>query len=173
MAELQNAIALDQISNLILTAPTKETYHATVAWFEHLGLKPIMTESSSDATATWLQLFSSSASIHDVSLKVVLSPSAIRKLANSSKMDWRSLPAIATITTGTLKVIKKNRNRWSQSIIAPTKHGKSMNFLCVLSVYFFWVPFFLGGHFLSPFDLFWLFDFSHSTGSVLHGGDVT
>ncbi|GJJ72281.1 6-phosphofructokinase 1 [Entomortierella parvispora] len=106
MQDQQNAIALDHIANLILTASSKESYHATVTWFEQLGFKPIMTESSAETTATWLQLFSSSASIHDVSLKIVLSPSAIRKLANSSKMDWRSLPAIATITTNTLKAIE-------------------------------------------------------------------
>ncbi|KAG0046438.1 6-phosphofructokinase, alpha subunit [Gryganskiella cystojenkinii] len=106
MQDQQSAITLDHISNLILTAPTKESYHATVAWFEQLGFKPIMTESSLETTATWLQLFSSSASIHDVSLKIVLSPSATRKQAGSSKMDWRSLPAVATITTNTLKAIE-------------------------------------------------------------------
>lgn len=100
----QDTVALDHIANLILTAPTKETYHASVAWFEQLGFKAIMTESSAQSTATWLQLFSSSTSIHDVSLKIVYSASGVRKLANSSKMDWRSLPAIVTIITNTLPV---------------------------------------------------------------------
>ncbi|KAF9931588.1 hypothetical protein BGZ65_004819, partial [Modicella reniformis] len=54
-----SSIRLGHISHLILTAPTKEIYHASVTWFEQLGLKAIMTESSAEATATWLQLFSS------------------------------------------------------------------------------------------------------------------
>lgn len=116
MQDQQNAIALDHISNVILTAPSKESYHATVAWFEHLGFKPIMTESSAEMTATWLQLFSSSASIHDVSLKIVLSASAFRRLANSSKMDWRSLPAIATITTSTFKVTTTRTRQSANSL---------------------------------------------------------
>ncbi|KAF9585607.1 6-phosphofructokinase, alpha subunit [Lunasporangiospora selenospora] len=99
-------IALDQIANVILSASTKEAYHASVAWFEQLGFRAIMTESSHETTATWLQLFSSTATIHDVALKIVLSPSAQVKLATSSKMDWRIVPALATITTNTLEAIE-------------------------------------------------------------------
>ncbi|KAG0253497.1 6-phosphofructokinase, alpha subunit [Mortierella polycephala] len=102
----QDSIALDHISHLILTAPTKETYHASVSWYEALGFKAIMTETSLETTATWLQLFSDSTTIHDVSLKLTHSPSGPRRLANSSKMDWRSLPAIATVVTNTLEAIE-------------------------------------------------------------------
>ncbi|KAG0012413.1 hypothetical protein BGZ80_011754, partial [Entomortierella chlamydospora] len=100
---MSNKITLEHISNLILTAPTKETYHDSITWFERLGFKPIMTESSNDVSATWLQLFSESATIHDVSLKITLSASGSTKLATSSKMDWRRVPATATITTNTLE----------------------------------------------------------------------
>ncbi|KAF9341478.1 hypothetical protein BGZ91_007530, partial [Linnemannia elongata] len=101
-----STIALDHIANLILTAPSRELYHASIAWFEKLGFKAIMTESSVETTATWMQLFSSSASIHDTSLKIVYAPSGAKKLAVSAKMDWRSMPAVATITTNTLKAIE-------------------------------------------------------------------
>ncbi|KAG0198837.1 6-phosphofructokinase, alpha subunit [Mortierella sp. GBA30] len=107
MDNQEDSVQLDHIANLILTASTKETYHATVSWYEQLGFKAIMTESSAETTATWLQLISSSASIHDVSLKIVCSPSGTRKLPYSTKMDWRSLPAIATITTNTLTAIER------------------------------------------------------------------
>jgi 6-phosphofructokinase 1 len=110
MEDHSSRIVLDHISHLTLTAPTKEIYHASVAWFEQLGLKAIMTESSADTTATWLQLFSNTASVHDASLKIAYSPSGLRKLPQSDKMDWRSLPAIATITTHTLKVWKESRS---------------------------------------------------------------
>ncbi|KAI1315236.1 6-phosphofructokinase, alpha subunit [Mortierella claussenii] len=106
MHDQTEKIALDHISHLILTAPTKETYHASVSWFEKLGLKAIMTESSAETTATWLQLFSDTASIHDVSLKIAYSSSGLRKQPHSSKMDWRSVPAIATITTNTLQALE-------------------------------------------------------------------
>ncbi|KAF9359286.1 6-phosphofructokinase, alpha subunit [Mortierella sp. AD094] len=105
---MSNKIALEHISNLILTAPTKEIYHDSITWFERLGFKPIMTESSTDVSATWLQLFSESASIHDVSLKIALSASGTTKLATSSKMDWRRVPAIATITTNTLEAVESH-----------------------------------------------------------------
>ncbi|KAF9352378.1 6-phosphofructokinase, alpha subunit [Mortierella sp. NVP85] len=101
-------IVLDHISHLILTAPTKEIYHASVAWFEQLGLKAIMTESTADTTATWLQLFSNTGAAHDASLKLAYSPSGLRKLPHSDRMDWRSFPAIATITTNTLKAIEEH-----------------------------------------------------------------
>ncbi|KAF9942473.1 6-phosphofructokinase, alpha subunit [Mortierella alpina] len=126
----QDTIALDQIANLILTAPTKETYHASVAWLEQLGFKAIMTESSAQSTATWLQLFSSSTSIHDVSLKIVYSASGVRKLANSSKMDWRSLPAIATVITNTLPAIERlfASMPWAyQRYTVPAKDSKDPN----------------------------------------------
>ncbi|KAF9101901.1 6-phosphofructokinase, alpha subunit [Mortierella sp. GBA35] len=101
-----DTIALEHIANVILTAPSMESYHSSVSWFEKLGFKAIMTESSLETTATWLQLFSSVSSIHDTSLKIVYAPSGIRKRPNSSKMDWRSMPAIATITTNTLQAIE-------------------------------------------------------------------
>ncbi|KAF9404862.1 6-phosphofructokinase, alpha subunit [Podila epigama] len=107
MQDQHHSVSLDHISNLILTAPTKEIYHASVSWFEQLGFKAIMTESSVETTATWLQLFSSSASINDVALKIVHSPSGQRKVAYSVKMDWRSVPAIATITTPSLKDLEE------------------------------------------------------------------
>ncbi|KAI8598207.1 6-phosphofructokinase [Dissophora ornata] len=103
--EDQDKIVLDHMSHVILTALTKETYHASVAWFEQLGLKAIMTESSAEVTATWLQLFSES-DWNGVSLKIVYSPSGLRKQPHSSKMDWRSMPAIASIYTNTLKAIE-------------------------------------------------------------------
>lgn len=109
MEDQSGKIVLDHVSHLILTAPTKEIYHASVTWFEQLGLKAIMTESSADTTATWLQLFSNTTSIYDVSLKIAYSPSGLRKLAHSAKMDWRSVPAIATISTNTLRVTKESR----------------------------------------------------------------
>ncbi|KAG0301489.1 6-phosphofructokinase, alpha subunit [Dissophora globulifera] len=107
MADQSGKIVLDHISHLILTAPTKEVYHASVAWFEQLGLKAIMTETSADTTATWLQLFSGTVGARDNSLKIVYSPSGLRKLPHSSKMDWRSMPAIASIYTNTLQAIEE------------------------------------------------------------------
>ncbi|KAG0026616.1 6-phosphofructokinase, alpha subunit [Podila clonocystis] len=119
-----HTISLDHIANLILTAPTQETYHASVSWFEELGFKAIMTESSVETTATWLQLFSTSATIHDVSLKIVYSPSGQLKLATSIKMDWRSVPALATITTNSLKDLEELfiASRWAyQRYAVPAK----------------------------------------------------
>ncbi|KAF9116015.1 6-phosphofructokinase, alpha subunit [Mortierella sp. AM989] len=108
MQDDSNKIVLEHISNLILTAPTKQIYHDSITWFERFGFKPSMTESSPGTAATWLQLFSESASIHDVSLKIVFSASGATKLAYSSKMDWRSVPAIATITTNTLEAVESH-----------------------------------------------------------------
>ncbi|KAF9934112.1 6-phosphofructokinase, alpha subunit [Linnemannia zychae] len=99
-------ISLEHIANLILTAPTKEIYHASISWFEMLGFKSIMTESSIETTATWMQLISNNATIHDTSLKIAYAPSGVQKIASSVKMDWRSLPAVATITTSSLKPIE-------------------------------------------------------------------
>ncbi|KAK3831339.1 MAG: 6-phosphofructokinase [Linnemannia elongata] len=121
-----STIALDHIANLILTAPTRELYHASIAWFEKLGFKSIMTESSVETTANWMQLFSSSASIHDTSLKIVYAPSGAKKLAVSAKMDWRSMPAVATITTNTLKAIETlfGSLPWAyQRYSVPSKNG--------------------------------------------------
>ncbi|KAF8983921.1 6-phosphofructokinase, alpha subunit [Entomortierella lignicola] len=104
MYDPSNKIVLEHISNVILTAPTKETYHDSINWFERLGFKSIMTEPS----VTWLQLISDSTTIHDVSLKITLSASGATKLPNSTKMDWRSVPAIATITTNTLEAVESH-----------------------------------------------------------------
>ncbi|KAG0073021.1 6-phosphofructokinase, alpha subunit, partial [Podila epicladia] len=125
MADQQHhTISLDHIANLILTAPTLEIYHAAVSWFEELSFKAIMTETSVETTATWLQLFSNSASIHDVSLKIVHSPSGQLKLATSIKMDWRSVPALATITTNSLQDLEELfiASRWAyQRYAIPAK----------------------------------------------------
>ncbi|KAI7820007.1 6-phosphofructokinase [Gamsiella multidivaricata] len=107
MQDQSSKIVLEQISHLTLTAPTDEIYHASVAWFEQLGLRAILTETSADTKATWLQLFCEETSTHDPAIKIAYSPSGLRKLPHSTKMDWRSVPAIATIITNTLKAIEE------------------------------------------------------------------
>ncbi|ORZ27134.1 6-phosphofructokinase [Lobosporangium transversale] len=130
MQDRSDKVALDYISHLILTAPTREIYHASVSWFERLGLKAIMTESSAGTTATWLQLFSSSEAMNDVSIKLVYSPSGLRKQAHSSKMDWRSVPAIATIITNTLQELEVllSSMPWAyQRYTVPSKNASESN----------------------------------------------
>ncbi|KAF9434957.1 6-phosphofructokinase, alpha subunit [Entomortierella beljakovae] len=104
MQDESNKIALGYISNTIITAPTKHLFHDTVSWYERFGFRSIMTEHHS----TWLQIFSDSAG--PASLKISFSPSGSTKRATSSKIDWRSVPAIASITTDTLEAIETHLN---------------------------------------------------------------
>ncbi|KAG0241190.1 6-phosphofructokinase, alpha subunit [Actinomortierella wolfii] len=101
-------VLLNHVSSIILSAPNKTSYHDTVSWYQQLGFKAIMTESSEETTATYLQLFSSTSDIHDVAFKVALSPSANKKTATSSKMDWRCVPAVATIHSNSIQAIEQH-----------------------------------------------------------------
>jgi hypothetical protein len=55
-------------------------------------------------------------------LKIVHAPSGVRKLPTSAKMDWRSMPAVATITTSTLKVKERTAFYARKYIIHQTQY---------------------------------------------------